>query len=95
MHTHSLASLHPHPQQNQAKTFAAIHDGSLQSVPVKELIARVLEEVAPKLLLTSLPETIVFFLGGLSVVPVVRSFSFYTGTAVVINLLLQVECLCC
>ncbi len=55
-------------------------------------MAGVLEEVAPRLLLTSVPETIAFLLGGLSTVPAVGSFSFHMATAVVIMLLLQVEC---
>ena len=59
---------------------------------MRELMAGVLEEAASRLLLTSLPEIAVFFLGGLSTVPAVRSFSFYMAAAVVINLLLQVQC---
>lgn len=86
MHIHSPT----HFLQRQAKKLANRHHGNLQQVPVPELIGRALGEVAPSLLLTSLSETSAFLLGGVSSMPAVRSFSFYAGTAVFFNFLLQV-----
>ena len=78
--------------QRQTKKFAQAFDGDLSKVPVSELIGRALGEVAPSLLLTSLSETAAFLLGGISTMPAVRAFSFYAGTAVFYNFLLQVSC---
>ena len=77
--------------QRQTKKFAKAFDGDLSKVPVSELIGRALGEVAPSLLLTSLSETAAFLLGGISTMPAVRAFSFYAGTAVFYNFLLQVS----
>lgn len=76
--------------QRQLKKFANRHQGNLRQVPIPEIIGRAVGEVAPSLLLTSLSETSAFLLGGVSSMPAVRSFSFYAGTAVFFNFLLQV-----
>ena len=93
--THTCTHTHTHTHtlflQRQAKKLANRHHGNLQQVPIPELIGRALGEVAPSLLLTSLSETCAFLLGGVSTMPAVRSFSFYAGTAVFFNFLLQVD----
>ncbi|XP_070533114.1 NPC intracellular cholesterol transporter 1-like [Ptychodera flava] len=53
-------------------------------------IGRVVGEVGPSMLLTSLSESIAFFLGALSSMPAVRAFSLYAATAVFIDFLLQI-----
>ena len=47
--------------------------------------------MAPSLLLTGLSETAAFLLGAVSIMPAVRTFSLYAGTAVFFNLLLQLS----
>ena len=78
--------LSPGLVQRQLKKFAP----HLDRVPVPELIGRALGDVAPSLMLTALSETAAFLLGGISTMPAVKSFSFYAGTAVFLNFLLQV-----
>ncbi|XP_069076123.1 NPC intracellular cholesterol transporter 1 [Pleurodeles waltl] len=55
-------------------------------------IGRVLGEVAPSIFLSSFSETIAFFLGALSTMPAVRTFSLFAGMAVFIDFLLQITC---
>ncbi|XP_078467452.1 NPC intracellular cholesterol transporter 1 [Lampetra planeri] len=57
-----------------------------------EQIGRILGDVAPSMLLTSTSETLAFFLGALSDMPAVRTFSLFAGMAVLIDFLLQVTC---
>ncbi|XP_065898211.1 NPC intracellular cholesterol transporter 1-like isoform X1 [Dysidea avara] len=64
---------------------------SKPGAPVNLLIGDALGEVAPSILLTSLTETAAFLLGGISTMPAVRTFSFFAGTAVFINFLLQIS----
>ncbi|XP_065898214.1 NPC intracellular cholesterol transporter 1-like isoform X2 [Dysidea avara] len=64
---------------------------SKPGAPVNLLIGDALGEVAPSILLTSLTETAAFLLGGISNMPAVRTFSFFAGTAVFINFLLQIS----
>ncbi|XP_022105812.1 Niemann-Pick C1 protein-like [Acanthaster planci] len=55
-------------------------------------IGRVLGEVAPSMLLSSLSESVAFFLGALSIMPAVKAFSLYAAVAVLIDFLLQITC---
>lgn len=55
-------------------------------------IGRVVGEVAPSMVLSSLSESACFFLGGLSDMPAVRAFAFYAGMALLLDFLLQVTC---
>ncbi|KAI4905204.1 hypothetical protein NFI96_011036 [Prochilodus magdalenae] len=64
-------------------------------MPHEELhqqIGRVLGDVAPSMFLSSFCETVVFFLGSLSNMPAVKSFSFFAGLAIIIDFLLQISC---
>ncbi|XP_033640413.1 NPC intracellular cholesterol transporter 1-like [Asterias rubens] len=54
-------------------------------------VGRVLGEVAPSMLLSSLSESVAFFLGALSVMPAVKAFALYAAVAVLINFILQVS----
>ncbi|XP_065195103.1 NPC intracellular cholesterol transporter 1-like [Sycon ciliatum] len=55
-----------------------------------EQLARIVGEVAPSMLLTGLSESVAFFLGALSGMPAVRTFSLYAGMAVFVNFILQI-----
>uniref|UniRef100_A0A671MVF3 Niemann-Pick C1 protein-like n=1 Tax=Sinocyclocheilus anshuiensis TaxID=1608454 RepID=A0A671MVF3_9TELE len=55
-------------------------------------IGRILGEVAPSMFLSSFSETVAFFLGALSSMPAVRTFSLFAGLAVFIDFLLQISC---
>uniref|UniRef100_A0A8C9VC67 Niemann-Pick disease, type C1 n=1 Tax=Scleropages formosus TaxID=113540 RepID=A0A8C9VC67_SCLFO len=55
-------------------------------------IGRILGDVAPSMFLSSLSETVAFFLGALSNMPAVRTFSLFAGLAVFIDFLLQISC---
>ncbi|RXN37378.1 Niemann-Pick C1 [Labeo rohita] len=66
-----------------------------ERMPEEELhqqIGRILGEVAPSMFLSSLSETVAFFLGALSSMPAVRTFSLFAGLAVFIDFLLQISC---
>ncbi|XP_035285995.1 NPC intracellular cholesterol transporter 1 [Anguilla anguilla] len=66
-----------------------------ERMPQEELhqqIGRILGDVAPSMLLSSLSETVAFFLGALSSMPAVRTFSLFAGLAVFIDFLLQISC---
>ena len=67
------------------------HGCNWDKIPVSEIIGRSVGDVAPSLLLTGLSETFAFLLGAISIMPAVRSFSLYAGTAVLFNLLLQLS----
>jgi len=58
----------------------------------EEQLGRVLGEVAPGIFMSALSETIAFFLGGLSNMPAVRTFSMFAGLAVFCDFLLQITC---
>jgi Niemann-Pick C1 protein len=53
-------------------------------------VGNVLGSVAPSMLLTGLAESIAFFLGALTSMPAVRSFSLFAGMAIFLDFLLQV-----
>lgn len=57
-----------------------------------EHIGRVVAQVGPSMLLTSLSESCCFFLGALSDMPAVRAFALYAGMALLIDFLLQITC---
>ncbi|KAJ7371490.1 NPC intracellular cholesterol transporter 1 [Desmophyllum pertusum] len=59
-----------------------------EDVPHK--VGRVLGEVAPSMLLTSLSESVAFALGAMSTMPAVRIFSLYAAAAVFFDFLLQI-----
>ncbi|XP_004465177.1 NPC intracellular cholesterol transporter 1 [Dasypus novemcinctus] len=67
-------------------------DERLQEETLDQQLGRVLGEVAPSVLLSSFSETVAFFLGALSVMPAVRTFSLFAGMAVFIDFLLQITC---
>nr|CAB3264418.1 Niemann-Pick C1 protein [Phallusia mammillata] len=58
----------------------------------EQQLGRILGEVAPSMFMSSLSETIAFFLGGLSTMPAVRTFSMFAGLAVFCDFLLQITC---
>ncbi|KAG5875522.1 hypothetical protein JTB14_013676 [Gonioctena quinquepunctata] len=55
-------------------------------------IGRILGQVGPSMLLTSISESFCFFLGGLSDMPAVKAFALYAGMALLIDFLLQITC---
>uniref|UniRef100_H2Z3C7 SSD domain-containing protein n=1 Tax=Ciona savignyi TaxID=51511 RepID=H2Z3C7_CIOSA len=55
-------------------------------------LGRVLGEVAPSMFMSSISETVAFFLGGLSTMPAVRTFSMMAGLAIFCDFLLQITC---
>jgi Niemann-Pick C1 protein len=57
-----------------------------------EHVGRVVGEVGPSMLLTSLSESMCFFLGALSDMPAVRAFALYAGVALVVDFLMQMTC---
>ncbi|XP_028988073.1 NPC intracellular cholesterol transporter 1 [Betta splendens] len=66
-----------------------------ERMPQEELhqqIGRVLGDIAPSMFLSSFSETVAFFLGALSNMPAVRTFSLFAGLAVFIDFLLQISC---
>ncbi|XP_019509402.1 PREDICTED: Niemann-Pick C1 protein [Hipposideros armiger] len=67
-------------------------DERLQGETLDQQLGRVLGEVAPSMFLSSFSETVAFFLGALSVMPAVHTFSLFAGMAVLIDFLLQMTC---
>ncbi|XP_028328986.1 NPC intracellular cholesterol transporter 1 [Gouania willdenowi] len=59
---------------------------------IHQQIGRILGDIAPSLFLSSFSETVAFFLGALSDMPAVRTFSLFAGLAVFIDFLLQISC---
>lgn len=59
---------------------------------LEEHIGRILGEVGPSMLLTSVSESCCFFLGSLSDMPAVRAFALYAGMALLFDFLLQITC---
>eukprot|EP00092_Neocalanus_flemingeri_P034693 GFUD01037748.1.p1 GENE.GFUD01037748.1~~GFUD01037748.1.p1 ORF type:complete len:796 (-),score=140.04 GFUD01037748.1:17-2356(-) len=58
----------------------------------EEQVGRVVGQVAPSMLLSSVTESTCFFLGALSGMPAVRAFALYAGMALLIDFLMQVTC---
>ncbi|XP_053105399.1 NPC intracellular cholesterol transporter 1 [Hemicordylus capensis] len=67
-------------------------DERLQGETLDKQIGRILGDVAPSMLLSSFSETVAFFLGSLSTMPAVRTFSLFAAVAVFIDFLLQITC---
>uniref|UniRef100_A0A665VGI9 SSD domain-containing protein n=1 Tax=Echeneis naucrates TaxID=173247 RepID=A0A665VGI9_ECHNA len=67
-------------------------DERMSHEELHQQIGRILGDVAPSMLLSSLSETVAFFLGALSNMPAVRTFSLFAGLAVFIDFLLQISC---
>ncbi|XP_048363973.1 NPC intracellular cholesterol transporter 1 [Sphaerodactylus townsendi] len=67
-------------------------DERLQGETLDKQIGRILGEVAPSMFLSSFSETVAFFLGTLSTMPAVRTFSLFAAVAIFIDFLLQVTC---
>ena len=64
----------------------------LQKETRPEHIGRVIGQVAPSMLMSSISESTCFFLGGLSGMPAVQAFAFYAGMALLLDFLLQMTC---
>ncbi|OXB81667.1 UNVERIFIED_CONTAM: hypothetical protein H355_008916 [Colinus virginianus] len=69
-----------------------LRDERLEGETLDKQIGRVLGDVAPSMFLSSFSETVAFFLGTLSTMPAVRTFSLFAGMAVLIDFILQVTC---
>ncbi|CAD7674962.1 unnamed protein product [Nyctereutes procyonoides] len=67
-------------------------DERLQGESLEQQLGRVLGEVAPSMFLSSFSEAVAFFLGALSQMPAVHTFSLFAGMAVLIDFLLQITC---
>ncbi|XP_062836513.1 NPC intracellular cholesterol transporter 1 [Anolis carolinensis] len=67
-------------------------DERLQGETLDKQIGRILGDVAPSMFLSSFSETVAFFLGSLSTMPAVRTFSLFAAMAVFIDFLLQITC---
>ena len=65
-------------------------DTRLPDEEIESQIGRIVGRVGPAMLLTSLSESIAFFLGALTPMPAVRLFSLYAGMSVLIDFLLQI-----
>ena len=57
-----------------------------------EHVGRIVGEIAPSMLLSSVSESTCFFLGSLSDMPAVRAFALYAGMALLIDFFMQVTC---
>ena len=57
-----------------------------------EHLGRIVGEVAPSMLLSSVAECTCFFLGALSGMPAVRAFALYAGMALLIDFFMQITC---
>lgn len=57
-----------------------------------EHVGRIVGEVGPSMLLSSLSECTAFFIGSMSTMPAVRAFSLYAALAVLFDFLLQITC---
>ncbi|XP_075217206.1 Niemann-Pick type C-1a isoform X2 [Lycorma delicatula] len=55
-------------------------------------IGRILGQIGPSMLLTSLSESCCFFLGSLSDMPAVKAFALYAGVALLLDFIFQVTC---
>ncbi|CAH2284946.1 Niemann-Pick C1 [Pelobates cultripes] len=67
-------------------------DERQQGETLDQQIGRVLGSVAPSIFLSAFSETVAFFLGALSTMPAVRTFSLFAGMAVFLDFLLQITC---
>ncbi|CAL7940989.1 unnamed protein product [Xylocopa violacea] len=67
-------------------------EGRRPNESIPEHIGRILGQVGPSMLLTSVSESCCFFLGGLSDMPAVKAFALYAGMALLVDFVLQVTC---
>lgn len=65
-------------------------DTRRENEDIETQISRIVGRVGPAMLLTSLSESIAFFLGALTTMPAVKLFSLYAGMSVLIDFLLQI-----
>ncbi len=65
-------------------------DRRLPGEDIESQIGRIVGRVGPAMLLTSVSESIAFFLGALTPMPAVRLFSLYAAMSVLIDFLLQI-----
>ncbi len=65
-------------------------DRRLPDEDVERQIGRIVGRVGPAMLLTSVSESIAFFLGALTPMPAVRLFSLYAAVSVLIDFFLQI-----
>ncbi|KAH3710433.1 hypothetical protein DPMN_069915 [Dreissena polymorpha] len=59
---------------------------------LEQQIGRTLGAVGPSMLLTSISESIAFFLGAMTDMPAVREFALYAAMAVLFDFILQITC---
>lgn len=64
----------------------------LEFETLPEHVGRVVGEVGPSMLLSSLSEATCFFLGALSDMPAVHSFALNAGFAIILDFLMQISC---
>ena len=57
-----------------------------------EHVGRIVGEVAPSMLVSSISESTCFFLGALSDMPAVKAFALYAGMAILLDFLMQITC---
>ncbi|KAM3957916.1 Niemann-Pick type C-1a isoform 1-T1 [Aphomia sociella] len=67
-------------------------EGRRPDETIAEHIGRTLGQVGPSMLLTSVSESVCFFLGALSDMPAVRAFALYAGAALLVDFVLQASC---
>ncbi|KAG7205223.1 hypothetical protein KM043_018307 [Ampulex compressa] len=67
-------------------------EGRRPNESIPEHIGRILGQVGPSMLLTSVSESCCFFLGGLSDMPAVKAFALYAGMALLVDFILQITC---
>ncbi|KAG6801155.1 NPC intracellular cholesterol transporter 1 1b [Apis mellifera caucasica] len=62
---------------------------------IHEHVGRILGEVGPSMLLTSISECLCFLIGTLSTMPAVNTFALYASVSILINFLLQITAFVC
>ena len=62
------------------------------SETLAEHVGRVVGEVGPSMLLSSVSESTCFFLGALSPMPAVKAFALYSGMALLFDFFMQITC---
>ncbi|GFY26132.1 NPC intracellular cholesterol transporter 1 [Trichonephila clavipes] len=70
-------------------------DEKLPDETVSKKIGRVVGQVAPSMMLSSLSMSSCFFIGALTDMPAVKLFALYAGVALLINFFLQMTCFLC
>ncbi|KAG8199914.1 hypothetical protein JTE90_015899 [Oedothorax gibbosus] len=70
-------------------------DDRLPEETLTKQIGRVVGQVAPSMMLSSLSMSSCFFIGALTDMPAVKLFALYAGVALLINFFLQMTCFLC